>query len=217
MNETEKPGITASSARRRMALTIRRDDHIGDRIGTIFLDPDSEGEQGIIQLVRDYLGRGIRVMKVELSRDRVEVEVESTGWVEESKRLTAAAEDLHLKGGRRGSQAMLEEALKLDALNHNALKRLGMLLADRGEHEEAFRILKRAREIGGDSVPALLAMGKVCMQLDRVPSAVEYLQLVIKAEPKNQEALAALESLGRAPEPVTYGAAKVRLIRGGKA
>src|SRR5216684_1664472 len=216
MNESENHRPQSRNRRLRATLTIRRDDHIGDRIGTIFLDPVNEGEDGIVGRVRDYLGRGIRIIKLELSRAHVDVEVESLGLVDESKRLSAAAEDLRGKGARRSAQSMLQEALKLDPMNGEALSVLGLMLAERGEHDDALRILRRAREIAGDRVDVLQSLAQVCVQLERVPSAIGYLERALEMEANNDEIRTALVALGRTPAPIARFPRRVSLIRGGR-
>ena len=213
MSEVEKKG---SRQRRRLTLTIRRDDHIGDRIGAIFLDPVTEGEEAIIGRIREYLGRSIRVLKLEISRTQIDVEVESLGLVEESNRLADAAEDLNAKGGKRNAVAMLHEALKLDPLNREAILSLGLLLADRGDNEDALKVLRRAREIAGDRVDVLLSLGKVAAAMDRMATAIGYLEVALELEPANERVREALVALGRTPAPIARFPRRVSVIRGGR-
>jgi len=42
--------------RQRRTVTILRDDHLGDPIGIIFLDPESADHDSLVARLRDYLG-----------------------------------------------------------------------------------------------------------------------------------------------------------------
>ncbi|HXR25828.1 MAG TPA: hypothetical protein VN742_10745, partial [Candidatus Binataceae bacterium] len=61
--------------RQRKVLTIWRDDHIGDAVGGIFLDWEGEGADAIFDCLGDYLGGKVKILKVELMRDRLTAEV----------------------------------------------------------------------------------------------------------------------------------------------
>ena len=45
-------------------IHILRDDHIGEPLGAIFLDPSPEKTEWTIDLLRAYLGRRVRIRKV---------------------------------------------------------------------------------------------------------------------------------------------------------
>ena len=67
--------MSSGRMRQRKVLTIWRDDHIGDAVGGIFLDREGEGADAIFDRLSDYLGRRVKIIKVELMRDRLTAEV----------------------------------------------------------------------------------------------------------------------------------------------
>ncbi len=200
--------------RRRKVLTIWRDDHIGDTIGRIFLDAGGQGEDGIIDCLRQYLGSKVKILKAELTRDCVTVEVESRGFSEESTQLAAAAHSLSLKGARRNAQSLFREALQIDPLNKDAMLGLGTLLVDLERYEEALPILKRAREVAGDRVELLQALGHVCHRLERIPRAIAYFELALELRPNDPTTRRALSALGWLPgQPSEEPPRRMRLVR----
>src|ERR1700691_5188828 len=112
-----RDGDEVRRIRHRRQISIQRDDHIGDLLGAIFLDFSPARQDSIIERLGEYLGPRVRVIKVELSPDRAEVEVEVQALVEEGARLAAAANDLRLKGARRNALAMFRQSIELDPLS----------------------------------------------------------------------------------------------------
>lgn len=190
-------------------LVIVRDDHIGDPIGAIFLEPD-DGEDGILRRIAEYLGAKARILHIGLAHDRVTVEVEASPFAEESGRLASAAADLHRKGAPRNALAMFEEALALDPLNGQALYQMGLLRADLNNPRQALLDLRRAREVLGDGVELLHSLGRVCVTLERLPSAIGYLEAALELEPDNQDIRRDLIALGRKPP---QGPRTLRILR----
>ncbi|HEY6418017.1 MAG TPA: hypothetical protein VIX59_03355 [Candidatus Binataceae bacterium] len=97
--------------RERRSLVIRREDHIGGPLGVVFLEPPEGRDDEIVKRLRDYLGAKVKIIKAQVSRDQIEVEVESRGWREEAGQLVATARDLEAKGVRRNAASMYREAL----------------------------------------------------------------------------------------------------------
>src|SRR5579859_5769669 len=106
-------------------LTILRDDHIGEALGAIFLEPSADKADWTIDLLRVYLGPRIRIIKVELQGERADLEVEVHAFSPEAERLAATAQDLRRKGARRAAVELFREALALDPLCHTAAKGMG--------------------------------------------------------------------------------------------
>jgi tetratricopeptide (TPR) repeat protein len=185
----------------RRRLVLYRDDHIGDPVGAIFLDPSYENEDAIVERLRDYLGKRVRVLKAELTSERAEIEVEVHALGEEASRLAAAASDLSRKGGRRNAMALYQQALELDPLNRDVCHGLGLLLADFNHHNQALAMLKLARECGPETVDLLHALGRVCMQADRTASAISYLERGFELDSGHFGVRRALAELGRKPKP----------------
>jgi tetratricopeptide (TPR) repeat protein len=185
----------------RRRLVLLRDDHIGDAVGAIFLDPSADDEDAIIARLGDYLGKRVRIIKAELSAARAEVEVEVRALTEEANRLAAAAADLSGKGGHRNAAELFRRALELDPLNRDACHGLGMSLARINRHNEALAILKLARETGPETVELLHALARVCMQTDRMASAISYLEKGFELDPGHFGVRRALSELGRKPKP----------------
>lgn len=202
-------------ALRKKVLTVARDDHIGDPIGAIFLDLD-DGEAEVARRVRDYLGPKARILKIDLKHDRALVEVEASPFTEESNRLAAAATDLARKGAPRNAIAMFKQALELDPLNSQAGYDMALLLLERKKLVEALSALRRAREIMGDNVMLLRALARVCVAMERVPTAVGYLERALDLEPNSRAVRRELLALGRRPPPTPFqlrGAATTRRRR----
>ena len=196
MSESESSSRRGSGNNRRCAVVIRRDDHFGDAIGLAFLEePETRGD-AILARLGDYLGPRVKILRAEVSRAQIEAEVEMRGWSEEAARLAVMARDLLRKGARKGAIGLCHEALRLDPLNAEALRTLGVSLSARGEHEQALDALRRAREAGGDRLDVLLALGQSAMELDRRPSAISYLRAALELDSQNFVARRALAQLG---------------------
>lgn len=183
----------------RRRLVLLRDDHIGDTIGAIFLDPSPENTDPIMSRLRDYLGERVRVISAELSNDRLEVEVEVRALADEANRLAAAAGELSRKGVRRNAIALFRQALDLDPLNRDAHQGLGLLLADMNRYTEALAMLRLARESGPETVELLHWLGRVCIQADRTASAIRYLEKGFELDPSHFGVRRALIEMGRKP------------------
>jgi len=197
---------------RRKVLTIARDDHIGDPIGAIFLDLD-DGEAEVARRVRDYLGPKARILKIDLKHDHALVEVEVSPFTEESNRLAAAAADLARKGAPRNAIAMFKQALELDLINGQAGYDMGLLLLDSKKPAEALAALRRAREVLGDNVMLLRALARVCVAMERVPTAVGYLERALDLEPNSRAVRRELLALGRRPPPTPFQLRGARAAR----
>jgi tetratricopeptide (TPR) repeat protein len=182
-------------------IIILRDDHIGDPIGGMFLDPSVENADSILERLCEYLGHRVRILRADLTNERAEVEVELQEHADESSRLAAAARDLSRKGARRNAVSMFREALELDPLNRDAAMGFGVLLAELQEYGEALRMLKRARESGPDDVELLFALGRVCIMVERTASAITYLERAFELDPGHFGVSRALAELGRKPKP----------------
>jgi len=183
----------------RRRLVLLRDDHIGDTVGAIFLDPSPEDADAVISRLRDYLGERVHVVSAELSNDRIEVEVEVRALADEANRLAAAAGELSRKGVRRNAIALFRQALDLDPLNRDAHQGLGLLLADLNRYAEALAMLRLARESGPETVELLHALGRVCIQAERKGSAIRYLEKGFELDPSHFGVRRALVEMGRKP------------------
>jgi tetratricopeptide (TPR) repeat protein len=190
--------LTRIKYRRRLVLL--RDDHIGDAVSAIFLDPSPENADDIMVRLRDYLGDRVRIINAELTAERAEVEVEVRALAEEANRLAAAAADLRRKGSRRNAIALFQQALELDPLNRDAYHGFGLLLADLNCYREALAMLKLARESGPETVDLLHALGRVCMRAERTVSAISYLEKGFELDPGHFGVRRALTELGRRPK-----------------
>jgi tetratricopeptide (TPR) repeat protein len=197
---------------RNRVLTIARDDHIGDSIGAIFLDLEG-GEQEVARRVREYLGGKIHIVRLELKRDRAIVEVQASAFSDEAVRLGEAASDLARKGAPRNALAMFKQALELDPLSGSALHEMGITLLELKRPSEALPILRRAREVLGDSIELLRTLARVCVAIERIPTAVGYLERALEMEPRNRMVRRELMALGRRPPPTPMplpGSATIR-------
>lgn len=193
--------VVATKVRQRKRLTILRDDHIGDPIGAMFLDCSPEYQDAILERLGDYLGRRVKILKLELAADRAEVEVEVRSMAEEAARLAATARDLARKGARRAAMSMLRDALELDPVNRNAALALGLLLAELEQSSEALKYLKLARECGTDDAELLYSLGRVSLSIDRTAAAIDYFERAFELDPGHFAVRRALTELGRKPKP----------------
>jgi tetratricopeptide (TPR) repeat protein len=182
-------------------IVIRREDHIGDSLGFIFLEAGG-GERdhdAIIDRLREYLGPRIRILRAIVGAEQIEVEAGGRRFAEEAARLAEAAEGLRRKGASRNAAAHFKEALTLDPLNVMALRGLGALLAAREDYSEAFRMLCKAREAGGDSADVLHGLGRAAAGLGRIATAIVYLERACDLAPDNLAIRRTLADLGRKP------------------
>jgi len=180
-------------------IVIRREDHIGDGLGFIFLETGGVDHEAIIQRLREYLGPRIRILKAEIGAEQIEVEAGGRRFAEEAARLTEAAQGLRRKGASRNAMAHFKEALALDPLNVMALRGLGALLAAREDHSAAFRMLCKAREAGGDSAEVLHDLGRAAAGMGRIATAIVYLERACELAPDNLAIRRTLADLGRKP------------------
>jgi tetratricopeptide (TPR) repeat protein len=189
---TRARGSTAS-------IVIRREDHIGDSLGLIFLEDVGGNQDAIIDRLRDYLGPRLRILKAEIGAERIEIEIGGRRFAEEAARMAEAAESLRRKGASRNATAHFKEALALDPLNVMALRGLGALLAAREDYSGAFGMLCRAREAGGDSAMVLHELGRVTAGMGRIATAVVYLERACELAPDDLAIRRTLADLGRKP------------------
>jgi tetratricopeptide (TPR) repeat protein len=206
MNVSDTPlngferSVRAARARGSTAsIVIRREDHIGDSLGFIFLEDVGGNQDAIIDRLRDYLGPRLRILKAEIGAGRIEIEIGGRRFAEEAARMAEAAEGLRRKGASRNATAHLKEALALDPLNVMALRGLGALLAAREDYSGAFGMLCRAREAGGDSAQVLHELGRVTAGMGRIATAVVYLERACELAPDDLAIRRTLADLGRKP------------------
>lgn len=183
--------------RERKRLIMWREDHIGDPVGHIFLDPTAAES---IRRLKRYFGEKVRLLKIELVGNKAHIEVECMRLEDESNRLVAAANDLRAKGMLRNARSLFNEALALDPINADALLGLGLLFAEQKDHAGAFAMLKRARETGGDAVNLLQALARLSLKLDRPGHAVGYLERAAELAPNDPAIRRALATLGTKPD-----------------
>ncbi len=184
--------------RKRRSITIRRGDHIGDPISTLFLAPE-ELAGSVEERVRAYLGEKVRVLSAMLSREQIDAEFECFQLSEEAGRLAEAAAGLARNRLFRSAEQALGEALKLDPLNARARQVLGEVYRAQERHSEALATLVRARELSGDDANLLTAMGACCIKLERKATAIGYLERALEIDPRHFRARRMLSRLGRKP------------------
>ena len=201
-NASERQRSAAARARgATTSIVIRREDHIGDGLGLIFLGAagGDRDHDAIIERLREYLGPRVRILRAVIGAERIEVEAGGCRFAEEAARLAEAAEGLRRKGASRNAAAHFKEALALDPLNVMALRGLGALLATRGDYSAAFRILCKARETGGDGADVLHDLGRVAAGMGRIATAIVYLERACDLAPDNLAIRRTLAEMGRKP------------------
>jgi tetratricopeptide (TPR) repeat protein len=182
-------------------IKILRDDHIGDPLGMMFLDQSAEQQDAILERLGNYLGRRVRVLRVDLTSAWAEVSVEVQAQSEAANQMASAGRDLSRKRVRRGAIGLFREALELDPVNRDAAMGLGLVLAELEQYDEALRLLKLARECGPDDAELLYGLGQVCLKIDRTVSAIAYLERAFELDPGHFGVRRVLAGLGRKPKP----------------
>jgi tetratricopeptide (TPR) repeat protein len=180
-------------------IVIRREDHIGDELGFIFIEARGGDHDAIIERLREYLGPRVRILKAEIGAEQVEIEVGGRRFAEEAARLAEAGQGLRRKGASRNAMAHFKEALALDPLNAMALRGIGVLLTAREDYSAAFRALCKAREAGGDSAEVLLDLARAAAGMERIATAVVYLERACVLAPDNLAIRRTLADMGRKP------------------
>jgi tetratricopeptide (TPR) repeat protein len=174
--------------RQRKTLIIRRDDHNGDPIGGIFLDPDAISRDELMRRMAQYLGPRVVVLEAELGREQIELRCDAPRHPEASVQLAAAANDLRIKGAPRNAQSLFAEALALDPFNGEAMLGLAQVHIAREQWPQALATLKRARG---------------------------YLERALELAPNNPELRRALKALGpEVPQPASRRSARVATLAG---
>jgi tetratricopeptide (TPR) repeat protein len=197
---SERKGRLAMRARgATVQIVIRREDHIGDTLGFVFLEASGGDHDTIVARLREYLGPRIRILRAEIGAERIEIEAGGRRFPEEAARLAEAAQGLRRKGATRNAAAHFKEALALDPLNVMALRGMGALLAAREDHSAAFRMLCKAREAGGDNAEVLHELGRAAAGMGRVATAIVYLERACELAPDDLAIRRTLADLGRKP------------------
>jgi tetratricopeptide (TPR) repeat protein len=197
---SERKGRLAMRARgATVQIVIRREDHIGDTLGFVFLEASGGDHDTIVARLREYLGPRIRILRAEIGAERIEIEAGGRRFPEEAARLAEAAQGLRRKGATRNAAAHFKEALALDPLNVMALRGMGALLAAREDHSAASRMLCKAREAGGDNAEVLHELGRAAAGMGRVATAIVYLERACELAPDDLAIRRTLADLGRKP------------------
>lgn len=190
-------------------LIIRRDDHIGDSLGFIFLDAAGGDHDGIIERLREYFGPRVKIIKAEVGAEQIEVEIGGRRFTKEAAQLAVAADALGRKGAIRSAQSLFKESLELDPLNPVALRGLGSLLVRCKDWTDGLKMLIRAREAGEDSGDLLYELGQAASAAGRKAAAVSYLERACELAPDSLAIRRALAALGHKPRATRL--AKARL------
>ncbi len=199
-NGSERKARLATRARgATLRIVIRREDHIGDTLGFIFLEAGGGDHDTIIDRLREYLGPRIRIFKAEIGAEQIEVEAGGRRFPEEAARLAEAAEGLRRKGASRNAMAHFKEALALDPLNVMALRGMGALLAVSEDYSASFSMLSTARAAGGHCAVGLHDLGRAAAGMGRIATAIVYLEQACELAPDDLEIRRTLADLGRKP------------------
>jgi tetratricopeptide (TPR) repeat protein len=185
--------------RKEHALILRRDDHKRDALGAVFLGAVSEPGE-IRRYVERYLGPAFQVRAIEADGPALRVRVECARFEVEGQNLTRIARSLAERGRLRAAADTFDEALKLDPLSAEALKGRAALHATAGELVEAEEKWVRAGEIGGYDDDMLRALAALALRGGRGPSAMQYLEEALLANPQDGESRALLADLRRQVE-----------------
>ena len=182
--------------RRRHALVIRRDDHKRDALGAVFLGAVTDPEAVRDAVVR-YLGSAIRVLAVEQRPTALRVEIEATGFSDESRNLVRLGRGMAEKGRARAASDMFTEALRLDPTNADALKAEARIRLQSGDVHGAEERWILAGEIAGFDSGTLRGLALAALEEGRTPSAMRYLEEALVADPSDREVRETLDQLRR--------------------
>jgi tetratricopeptide (TPR) repeat protein len=149
--------------------------------------------------LREYLGSRVRILKAEIGAEQVEIEIGGRRFAQEATRLAEAGQGLRRKGASRNAMAHFKEALTLDPLNVMALRGMGALLTAREDYSAAFRALCKAREAGGDSAEVLHDLARAAAGMERIATAIVYLERACVLAPDNLVVRRTLADMGRKP------------------
>jgi protein O-GlcNAc transferase len=94
----------------------------------------------------------------------------------------------HRAGETAAAESIYRLVLAHDDGNHDALNLLGVLLFERGHHQEALLLLQQAASSPVASVGAMMNYGKALTVSGRLHEAVTWLQLAVSAAPDFAEA-----------------------------
>jgi len=179
--------------RRRVQLRIHREDHKNDALGLVFLGA-LERERSL-ELLRSYLGPHARVRQAEVDDAILYVEADVREFGEESQNLVRLAREMMRAGRMKGALGQFQEALRLSPLNGQALKGIGRLYYRHRHPEEARYYLTRAREIDPDDADVLRLLAEIAVHQDRPLAARAYLEQLLRRDPRDRRARAALGRL----------------------
>jgi len=185
--------------RRRSAIVIRSDDHLGDSVGAIFVLDAEHLHQMLIEKLHEYFGPQVQVLKAVVSRDKIEIEADCAAFPDESDRLVESARGLRRNRLFRSAESTLREALKLDPLSPHALIALGEVFYDAEQFSEAIEMMVRAREVSIETPQLLATLGAYCLKVERTASAIRYFENALALDPRHVGARRALLGLGRRP------------------
>ncbi len=209
MSVSDEAHRGAGRGRGATRLVIRRDDHVGDALGLLFLEAGGGDHDTIIERLREYLGARIRILRAEVSAEQIEVEVSVRRLPAEATQLAMAADALARTGALRNARSLFKEALEIDPLNVAALRGLAVLLVRGEDWTGALRMLCRAREAGGDNAELLHELGRVAAAAERTAAAVAYLERACELAPDNFAIRRTLADLGRKPRATRQAKARV--------
>jgi len=185
--------------RQEHSLILRRDDHKRDALGAVFLGAVSEAGE-IRRYVERYLGPAFQVRGVEADGSALRIRVECARFEIEGRNLTRIAQSLAERGRLRAAADTFDEALKLDPLSVEALKGRAALHATAGELVEAEDKWVRAGEVRGYDNDVLRALATIALREGRGPTATQYLEEALLANPEDRESRAMLDELRRQAE-----------------
>ncbi len=174
-----------------VAIRIHREDHTCDPLARVFLG-DLAGEAAL-GAIRRYLGAPVRLVRVEVAGDVLEVDCETPGFPVERQNMLEIGRRMLAAGRERGALSHLEEARRLLPLDAELLKLVGRIHHRRRERSEARDCLVRAREIAPDDVGVLTLLGELELHDGRRLQARRYLERALELAPEDRRVRAALQ------------------------
>ncbi len=188
----------------RLKLRLHREDHTLDALARIFLADLSHNEA--LAVLRNYLGSSVRLLRVDLVGDVLEVDCDVPAFPAERQNLLSHVRRLLELGREKSAVDHLEEARRLLPLDLERLRLLGRLRHRRRERAAARDCFVRARELAPEDAGLLTLLGELELHDGRRLQARRYLERALELDPNDRRIRAALQRC-LSPEEVTAGAA----------
>ncbi len=145
-----------------------------------------------------HLTRGINFGKILVQRNNIEKAVKvfdkAISLSEDALELREEIADFCIEeGAKKYGAKLLGSIITADSTRKDLLFKLGVVLAEIGKHSKALSYLTKAEQEDRDNLDIKVHIAKVYLVLDRKIRAEKALKEILKADPKNKEAMELLK------------------------